>query len=144
MLFLYFVSDVILAFCFEPIMLLAIKMGRRSPKMARVNLVFKKSMDRTMSHYGSSLGPLALITLAFGVDPMTGRAAAAVSGHGFISGWLLAIAGDMVYFSLLMVSTLFLNNILGDGTWTTIIILAGMMIVPVLIRRLKDRKKSAV
>ncbi len=84
------------------------------------------------------MGPLALITVAFGVDPMTGRAVAAAVGHGFILGWMFAIAGDMIYFGLIMASTLWLNNILGDGTWTTVIILVLMMVVPSLIPRFRQ------
>lgn len=75
--------------------------------------------------------------IAFGVDPMTGRSVARAAGHGFIMGWMFAIAGDMLYFGVLMVSTLWLNGILGDGTWTTIIILAAMMIVPWLIKKIR-------
>jgi hypothetical protein len=138
---LYFLSDVILACLFEPLMLLVIAAGKRAPFLARLTAAIKTSMKRTSAHYGSSLGPLALIMVAFGVDPMTGRAAAVAAGHGFVTGWMLAIAGDMLYFVLLMVSTLWLNNILGDGTWTTIVILLVMMIVPVLVRRFRQRKQ---
>ncbi len=135
---LYLISDIILACMLEPIILLVIKAGKRSPKFARIRDAFRESLKKTTSHYGSHLGPLALITVAFGVDPMTGRAVAAAAGHGFILGWMFAIAGDMLYFGLIMASTLWLNNILGDGTWTTVIILVLMMVVPSLIRRFRQ------
>ena len=141
---LYFISDVILAFLFEPIMLLAVRIGKRSARFGRFLQALRTSTKKSTAHYGSSMGPLALILVAFGVDPMTGRAIAAASGHGFLTGWMLAITGDMIYFSLLMVSTLFLNNILGDGTWTTVIILAVMMIVPMLVRKFRERSRVAV
>lgn len=140
---LYFVSDVILACIFEPLMLLLIKLGKRSPKLAKFIDVFRQSMKKTTSVYGSHLGPLALIMIAFGVDPMTGRAAAAAAGHRFIMGWLFAIAGDMLYFGVIMASTLWLNNILGDGTWTMIIILILMMVVPALVRKFKERLSNS-
>ncbi len=139
---LYFISDVILACVFEPLMLLVIKVGKRSPKVARFSDAFGKAMKKTTAHYGTELGPLALITIAFGADPMTGRAAAKAAGHGFITGWMMAIAGDMLYFALIMSSTLWLNNILGDGTWTTIIIVVLMIIVPVLIRRFRESRRT--
>jgi hypothetical protein len=66
---------------------------------------------------------------------MTGRAATIFAGHGFLTGWALAIAGDMLYFMVLMVSTLWLNQLLGDGTWTIVIITVAMLVVPALIRR---------
>jgi hypothetical protein len=140
---LYFISDVILACVFEPLMLLVIKLGKRSPKMAKFTEIFRQSVQKTTSVYGSHLGPLALITIAFGVDPMTGRAAAAAAGHRFVMGWMFAIAGDMLYFGVIMASTLWLNNILGDGTWTMVIILILMMVVPTLIRKTKEKFSSS-
>ena len=139
MMVLYFISDVILACLFEPVMKLLILVSHRYPLpfLVRLRSAFKKSVHRTIAYYGNSTGPLALILIAFGVDPMTGRAAAIAAGHGFIIGWAIAITGDMIFFALLMVSTLWLNSILGDGTWTVIIILIFMMILPLLIRRLR-------
>ncbi len=137
MMFLYFLSDVLLAFVFEPIMWAVIYWGKRSVKVTRFLDVLKESMKRTTPQLGHALGPLGLIGVSFGVDPMTGRAVAKAAGHGFGSGWAIAITGDMIYFSILMVSTLWLNNVLGDGTWTTIIMLGLMLTVPGLIRRFR-------
>lgn len=135
MMALYFISDVILACAFEPILRLLIVAGRRVAFLGRVTAAMREVMRRTASQYGSAGGPLTLIMIAFGVDPMTGRAAAAAAGHGFVSGWLIAIAGDMLYFLVLMVSTLWLNSILGDGAWTMGIMLVLMLVLPSLIRR---------
>lgn len=132
---LYLISDVILAFVFEPIMLLLAKAARRSERLARFAQAYRESLKRTTARYGTAAGPLALITIAFGVDPMTGRTAAAAAGHGFVSGWALAITGDMIYFTVIMVSTLSLNSVLGDGTATTAIILLAMFLLPSLRRR---------
>jgi hypothetical protein len=137
MTFLYLISDVILACVFEPVMLLAIAGARRNAFLLRFNAAMKKSVLKTMSLYGERLGPLALVLISFGVDPMTGRGAARVVGHGFFTGWLIAITGDLMYFALLMVSTLFMSSVLGDGTAATLIILAVMTIGPLLFRRLR-------
>lgn len=137
MMLLYFISDVILACIFEPLMYVFMFYGKRVPFIVRASLMFKEMVKKTTESYGNSTGPFALIMIAFGVDPMTGRAVAVAAGHGFISGWMIAIAGDMIYFTVLMASTLWLNNILGDGTTTTLIIFAAMMAVPVIIRRFK-------
>ncbi len=142
---LYFISDVILALLFEPLLLLLIAAGKRSAFLARFTQALKNSVQKTASRYGTRLGPIALITLSFGVDPMTGRAAAVAAGHGFVSGWTLAILGDMLFFLLIMASTLWLNNLLGDGTWTTVIIMVAMMGGPPLVRRarkLLSRKEA--
>ncbi len=139
---LYFISDVILACAFEPVMRLLIVGARQVPALARVTSALKEIVRQTTASYGSAAGPFTLILIAFGVDPMTGRAATHAAGHGFVSGWALAIAGDMIYFNLIMVSTLWLNSILGDGTKTMVIILVAMFVLPSLIRRWRERRQS--
>ena len=142
MMLLYFISDVILACTFEPVMLLFIKYGKRVQFLARISEIMKLTISKTMEHYGNSSGVFALIMIAFGVDPMTGRAVAVAAGHGFLVGWMIAIAGDMIYFTLLMISTLWLKSVIGDGTWTMLIILAVMMIIPNLFRRLQKKNQK--
>jgi hypothetical protein len=142
MCLLYFISDVILACLFEPAMKGLIALGRYVPGMARFNAVMKEAVRKSTAHYGNRAGPLALIMIAFGVDPMTGRAAAHAAGHGFVTGWLIAIAGDMMYFALVMASTLWLQSVLGDGTWTMIIILVLMTVAPMIVRRVRERFQS--
>jgi hypothetical protein len=139
---LYCVSDIILACLFEPVLRLVIKSARGSPRLARVTDALKAAVRKTTSLYGSTGGPFTLIMIAFGVDPMTGRAATVAAGHGFVSGWTLAIAGDMIYFSVIMASTLWLNAILGDGRVTTITILVLMFVVPMMIGRWKERRRQ--
>ncbi|MBI3558702.1 MAG: hypothetical protein HY074_20735 [Deltaproteobacteria bacterium] len=138
MLLLYFLSDLVLACVFEPLMLAVIAAGAKSPRWARFHEAFRQSMAKTILQYGSNLGPLALILIAFGVDPMTGRAVAKSSGHGFVTGWMLAITGDMFYFTMLMVSTIWLNNALGDGFWTTLVMTLLMFVVPGLLRQARQ------
>jgi len=137
---LYFISDVILAIVFEPLMHLAIKYFRHVKSFQHFVAIMKLSLQKTIEMYGNKSGPLALIIVAFGVDPMTGRAVAKAAGHGFITGWMIAITGDMFYFSVIMISTLWLNHLLGDGTTTTFIILALMLAVPIIIRKIRSRK----
>lgn len=139
MTFLYFVSDVILACVFEPILYLIMTHGKNSKFVIRFKEAFNQMVEMTSKSYGNITGPFTLILIAFGVDPMTGRAMAVAAGHGFISGWMIAIAGDMIYFTLIMASTLWLDGIIGDGTSTVIIIFAVMMIIPMVIRRLRNR-----
>lgn len=143
---LYLVSDLMLALAFEPVLRLAIAYARKVPFLARLAWAFKIVTQRLMAQY-SGAGPFALIMIAFGADPMTGRTVAAVAGHGFISGWAIAIAGDMLYFWVVMASTLKLNAYLGDPYWTMWIILAAMFLLPLAISRLKAfcliKKKAA-
>ncbi len=137
--FLYFVSDILLACTFEPIMRLMIAGARQVPALARVKDALKGFVRKTTSSYGTKGGPISLILISFGVDPMTGRAAAHAAGHGFFAGWALSITGDMMFFTVIMVSTLWLNSILGDGTKTMVIILLLMLFLPSLIKRVRER-----
>lgn len=137
MMVLYFISDVLLAICFEPLMIVTLKIARHVPILARAKIISKQFTEKAIASYGASPGPFMLIMIAFGVDPMTGRAAALSRGHGFFAGWAIAIAGDLLFFFVVMLSTLCLNNLLGDGTWTSMIILVLMFAIPTIVRRLR-------
>ncbi|RYZ80482.1 MAG: hypothetical protein EOP04_25805 [Proteobacteria bacterium] len=142
LLFLYLVSDLILAALFEPLMMLSTYAGKRIEFMGRINSLLKKGTERAISRFGSQRNPFFLILISFGIDPMTGRAAALAAGHGFLSGWAIAIAGDLVYFTVIMASTLWLHDVLGDGQSTTLIIMVAMFLIPEIIRHLRKEKPS--
>lgn len=142
MMLLYFLSDVVLACVFEPLIYLFVRYAKNSSFLSRWADAYKESLRKTGFKYGISSGPFALVVFSFGVDPMTGRVAALTAGHGFFSGWAIAICGDMFFFALIMVSTLWLNSILGDGTWTAVIIMIAMIGVPILIDRWKASKRK--
>jgi hypothetical protein len=139
---LYLISDILLAFVFEPMMKVILWLARHIPFIANTIQISRDITAKTIARYGAKPGPIVLIMIAFGVDPMTGRAAALSQGHGFLAGWAIAIAGDMLFFGVVMASTLFLNNILGDGTWAAVIIMVLMVAIPALIRRWKERGNS--
>jgi hypothetical protein len=137
---LYLVSDIFLAIAFEPILrLIAIVCGKVS-FLSRISAALKSATARSVSHFGGTgAGPVALIMIAFGVDPMTGRASALAAGHGFITGWAIAIAGDMLYFGVIAISTLRLNSYIRDPNMTMVIILVAMFSVPVLVRTIRSK-----
>ena len=136
---LYFASDVMLAFAFEPILRLLAAWGKRSPRVARFGEAVKASLARTVSHIsGPGAGPFVLIMIAFGVDPMTGRATALAAGHGFVAGWAFAIMGDMLYYTVIALTTLGLNTYIRNPNTTTLIVLGGMFVVPMGVRRVRS------
>lgn len=139
---LYFFSDIVLACVFEPVMKAILHATKDSPFMIRFREKMKENTAKTIASFGAKPGPFMLILIAFGVDPMTGRAAALAQGHGFITGWIIAITGDMIFFGVVMASTLWLNSVLGDGTWTAIIIMVLMLGIPALIRRFRKPQSS--
>lgn len=140
---LYLVSDILLAFAFEPVLRLLEMLGGKIPFLARLGAAMKTVTARSTTHLGGSgAGPLALVMIAFGVDPMTGRATALAAGHGFLAGWAIAIAGDMLYFAVIAITTLRLNSYFKDPNTTMLIVLAAMFLVPMLIRTCRSRLRS--
>jgi hypothetical protein len=135
---LYLVSDLCLALAFEPILRLLVAVGRRVPALARFNAAMKLAMARSAAHFGGTgAGPLTLILIAFGVDPMTGRASALAAGHGFLAGWTVAITGDLLYYAVIALSTLGLNTYIRNPNLTMLLVLALMIALPILIRRFR-------
>lgn len=134
----YLVSDLVLALAFEPVLrLFALIFGRFRP-LSRLAAAFKAANARSTTQLaGTSTGPLALILVSFGVDPMTGRSTALAAGHGFLAGWAFAIAGDLLYFAVIALTTLKLNRYVKDPATTVGLVLAAMLLIPMLVRRLR-------
>ena len=138
MMLLYFISDVILACVFDPLTWFFVWLGKKVLWLGRFNQLLKASTERSVARYKHYTNPFYLIMVSFGVDPMTGRAAALAVGHGFLTGWAIAIAGDMIFFTVIMASTLWLNSLLGDGTWAVMMIMLFMFFGPALVRRVRS------
>lgn len=137
---LYFLSDVVLACVFEPLMLWFMKAAKKSNKMMQFLENYKSMLAKSGVNISPSLGPMALIGISFGVDPMTGRAVAKAAGHNFFTGWAIAICGDMFFFLVIMSSTLWLSDVLGDGTLAVAIVMVMMIFGPSIIRRIRNKK----
>lgn len=138
---LYLVSDVALALAFEPILRLLTMVCGKIPFLARLGKILKTATARSVTHFsGTGAGPIALVMIAFGVDPMTGRASALAAGHGFLAGWTFAIAGDMLYFAVIALATLRLNAYFRDPNTTMLIVLGAMLVVPMLVRRVRSAR----
>lgn len=84
-------------------------------------------------------GPITLIMISFGVDPITGRATALAAGHGIVAGWGFAIAGDMLYYAVLALTILRLNSYISDPNITILIVLATMALAPMLVRYFRSK-----
>ncbi len=141
---LYLVSDIVLAVAFEPILRGLAWVAGKVPFLARFGAAMKATSARSAAHFaGTGAGPLALVMVSFGVDPMTGRTAALAAGHGFIAGWAFAIAGDMIYFAVIAVTTLRLNSYFRDPNTTVLIVLGAMLIVPMVVRRFRSARIAA-
>jgi hypothetical protein len=132
---LYLVSDVMLALVFEPVLQLLAWLAGKVPFLARFSARMKAAMARSAARFsGVGAGPITLIMISFGADPMTGRASALAAGHGFMMGWAFAIAGDMLYYAVIAVTTLHLNRYVRDPEITMWIVLGAMIVVPLIVR----------
>jgi len=132
---LYLVSDVVLAIAFEPILRLLAALAGKVPFLARFSAALKGATARSVAHFsGTGAGPISLVMIAFGVDPMTGRATALATGHGFLAGWAFAIVGDMLYFAVIALTTLRLNSYFRDPNSAMLVVLGAMFVVPMLVR----------
>jgi len=137
---LYFVSDALLALALEPVLMLVAAWGRRVPALARFAQAMKAAMARSVALLGGAgAGPFGLVMIAFGVDPVTGRATAMAAGHGFLAGWGLAIAGDMLYYAVIAAATLRLSTVFKNPNTTVLVVLGAMVAVPVAVRAARAR-----
>jgi hypothetical protein len=137
---LYFVSDVILAIAFEPVLRLLVALGRKVPLLARFGAVIRNAMARNAAYIGGTgTGPMALVLISFAVDPMTGRATALTAGHGIVAGWAFAIAGDMLYYAVVALTTLRLNSYFSNPNITILVVLGAMTLVPAIVRYCRSK-----
>jgi hypothetical protein len=134
---LYLASDVVLAFTMEPILIALRWLGQRVELIGRLGKWLSRFSGAAGLQSDGVRGPLGLILFSFTVSPTAGRAASEAAGHGFVSGWTLAIIGDMAYFALIMASTLWVSSVFGDDRLTIGAVLIGTWLLPMLIRRLR-------
>ncbi len=141
---IYLCSDILLAFVFEQLLLYFIRKSNDSKFLKAFGQAYKANLNKVGFKLGLKPTPLSFIILSFGADPMTSRTLSRSAGHGAIAGWAFAICGDMVFFGLIMVSTLLLNNIIGDGTWAAVIITAIIILATVAHYRWKQWRQPSV
>jgi hypothetical protein len=142
---LYLVSDMMLALAFEPVLQLLAWLGGKVPFLARISARMKAALANSASHLnGTGGGPMTLVLISFGSDPMTGRASALAAGHGFLMGWVFAIAGDMLYYAVIAVTTLRLNRYFRDPDTTMWIVLGAMVVVPLIVRLFRTPQRETV
>jgi hypothetical protein len=134
---LYLASDVVLALITEPMLTLLRWLGQRVEFIGRLGNRLARFSGAAGLQGGGVRGPLGLIFFSFTLAPAPARAASEAAGHGPISGWTLAIIGDMVYFAMVMASTLWVTSTFGDSRTTVGAVMLGAWLVPMLIRRMR-------
>ena len=133
---LYFLSDVVLALFFEPMLQVLAVVARRVPAVERMARAVLAVVMRTMPR-DSMAGPTGVVLTGFGAGLPFGRALASAAGYGLAGGWLLTICGDMLYYLIGMASTLWFDGMIGDQRVAALAGLVVMLVVPGLLRRLR-------
>lgn len=137
---IYLIGDLIVACLYEIILRLFLRASEHKPFFARLRYAFQLTTQKLAEKYGLRPGPLSLITLAFSTEPMTGRALTKAAGYGVFTGWALTLTGDLLYFFLILASTLWLNHILGNGTWAVIIVMIVMIFGHFFVQWLRNKR----
>ncbi len=85
--------------------------------------------ERVIARQGTNPSVLKLVMVSFGIDPMTGRAAALAAAMD-LSGLADRHRRDMIFSSILMSSNVLAEQRAGDGTWAAVIVMAAMFGIP--------------
>jgi hypothetical protein len=141
---LYLASDVVLAVTTEPMLGALRWLGRRLPFFGRLGDRLARLSGMAGLESGAVSGAVGIIVLSFSVAPLPARAASEAAGYGFVPGWTLAIIGDMAYFTLVMVSTLWASSVFGIHDRLTVGgVIVGTWVLRLVMQRLRKRQQTA-
>jgi hypothetical protein len=143
---LYTMSDVLSAFVFGPLFTLLRRHGRRVPSIRRLGrrlLTFATAGVRVprAEDVGTEQGRVAptlfrIATVGFGVDVYTGGALASGLPVPRVAGWASAIAGDLVWFALLLGTSIGTAWFIDDDRVITVVVVLAMIFIPRIARRI--------
>ena len=143
---LYAVSDLLGAIVCHPIFTALRRHGRRVPTLhafGRRFLQFATWGVRLPEVKGNADGSprlapalLRIGTIGFGVDVYTAGMVATGIAIPRIPGWASAIVGDLVWFALLLGSSLAAASVLNDDRFVALVVIVAMIAIPRIARRL--------
>jgi len=141
---LYALSDALAALFLNPVYSWLRTRGREIPavrKVGRKLLAFAligAGRVRADELHGERLAPalFRIGTVGFGVDIYTAGALASGLPIPRVRGWLAAIAGDLMWFSVLLGSSIAAAKIFDDDRWVMVVVVVVMLVVPPVARRI--------
>jgi hypothetical protein len=142
---LYALSDVLAAAICHPLFVGFKALARYVPALKRAGKgVLKLAMlgvpgGHAEARGASASGPAALFrvaTIGFGVDVYTAGAVATGLDVPRVLRWACAIAGDLVWFALLLGTSIAAASFADDDRVVGGVVLAAMLVIPPLARRL--------
>jgi len=135
---LYALSDVIAAVICHPVFVLLRRHGR---KVRPIRWLGRRLQSLAMLGVPRPAGDRAapalsrIATVGFGVDVYTAGMLATGLPISHVVGWTSAIAGDLVYFALLLGTSLAAASIFDDDRFIAVVLIVAMIAIPRLARR---------
>ena len=138
---LYAITDLFAAAICHPIFLALRRHGRRIPRLHAVGrkvLGFAMmGVPKTSSTGDGRLAPVLfrIATVGFGIDIYTGGILATGLPHAKLAGWGAALTGDLIWFALLLGSSIAAASIIDDDRFVGLVVLVAMIVIPGLGQR---------
>jgi hypothetical protein len=135
---LYTMSDVLAALVCHPIFVLLRRHGRH---VKPIRWLGRKMMALAMTGVrvpkSGAVGPtlLRIATVGFGVDVYSAGALATGLTVPRVPGWASAITGDLVWFALLLVTSIAAASVADDDRFIALVMIVAMIVIPRLARR---------
>jgi hypothetical protein len=139
---LYALSDVLAAVVVHPLFVLLRRHGRR---VRAIHWLGRRFMGLVMlglprsraAHDGARLAPMLfrIATVGFGADVYIGGLVATGLPVPRLSGWASAIAGDLVWFALLLATSVLAASIADDDRFIGLVVLVAMVAIPQIAKR---------
>jgi hypothetical protein len=141
---LYAMSDALAALILNPMYSWLRTHGRRIPAIRTIGRrVLSFAMIGTRAPSADDLrdGRVApalfrIATVGFGVDIYTAGALASGLPIARVPGWAAALAGDLVWFAILLASSIAAAHVFDDERWVAVVVLVVTFAVPPIARRI--------
>ncbi len=135
---LYTLSDVLAAIVCHPLFALLRRYGRNvRPVRWLGRRVLSLAMIGVRAPEAGGIAPaLSRIATVGGVDVYTAGMVATALPVPRVPGWASAIAGDLLWFALLLGTSLVAASIANDDRFIVIVMIVAMIVIPRLARRL--------
>jgi hypothetical protein len=143
---LYALSDVLSAFIVGPFFALLRRhgprvrpirwLGRRVLQVGTVGMRVPEAKDVATGRAGLSPVLFRIATVSFGIDVYTGGALASGLPVPRVAGWACAIAGDLVWFAMLLAVSMSAAQVVDNDLGLGLIVMLAMIVIPMLARRI--------
>jgi len=136
---LYALSDLLAALVCHPIFVLLRRHARRVRPLRwlgrRLMSVAMLGVRMPRGEGGLASAATRIASVGFGADVYTAGMLATGLGVPRLLGWASAIAGDLVWFALLLATSLAAAAVVDDDRVVALALVAAMILIPVVARR---------